>query len=385
MELKLANIPRLILAFGMVWKSNSLLGLANDNQPVSRTITIGFLDELTLKDGKTPSWGVFTLNGFKLGLSEGLNKSKVKFNIIEKNVSRSPIAAKIAAAELLDGNVDVIVGLREDGQALMVKSVTEGKVPFITSMATSDRLLSKDSWTLSMALRNSKQTEALIEYLIPRIGKEREIATIVTRNCTYCVDMNRLLAEKLALYGVKVKMISSIMHGTPIPSDIFKDYNLEHAFIGLYTDEIEGLSLLKILKSKGYQGTAFGGDSWPVTYLGQGFNINDYASMCLVNSLSFDSSTSKAKEDFYQKYMNTFGEPANDMAGLAFDTGLILAKALISCTNKRLNSKDFASCIPSTIKGQTLSGATGNFRIADDGGRQTSTNLLKKFAKCQEK
>jgi ABC-type branched-subunit amino acid transport system substrate-binding protein len=339
---------------------------------------IGFIDELTLKDGNTPSWGQSTLKGFKLALREN---SDLSVELIERNVSRSPTDALVAAKELVSQGADVIVGMRESGQALMVKKVTESTVPFVTFFATSDELLSKNGWTFQISLRDSIQVSELVKFLNKRLPQHSKVGIVVTQNDTYCTDMSKRLTEELKKLGHETVVLANILHGRPIPKDPFMGREKEFSHIGFFTDEVEALSLLKTLEEKKFSGTVFGGDSWPLPFLGPAFRTSSFPKMCLINSLSFESEQNSQRKRFEDQFKEAYSEDGNILAGAAYDAGSLVVKALRAC--KMPDQKSRRECINKNLKGVPLKGVTGEFSLDIDGGRSFGKSLLKQYGKCK--
>lgn len=344
----------------------------------STPLKVGFIDELYLKDGKTESWGIKSLNGFKLNNGDDVT-------IIEKNVGFSAIKAGNTAKDLiLNEKIDVLVGLRMGRQAMMVKEhAEEYKVPYISVMATPDEMFTKNGHVFSMAIRNSYQIESMLMEYTKDKNYKKVIYTFVTQDCFYCTSMERLLELQGKKFGIIVKKGATLLHNKPVPQELSSKEEFKSSSIAIFTDEFEGLSLIKNLHINNFKGVIMGGDSWSVQNLNLTEEKELLKNICIINSLSYDRRVQSPENNrFKVKYQKIYNETPGDLSALAFDIRSILASISKSC-GEIDKIEDRRSCIKNNIYKSKMSGTSGLLQFENDGGRIKSQSVALKIGRCE--
>lgn len=339
----------------------------------NKGLKIGFIDELYLKDGKTPSWGMEAYNGFKLAIGEN-----EKFNVVAKDVGFSPIKAKVATDELVKKGTDLVIGLRIANQAMTVSKITnKNKIPYISIMATPDQLFKKGERTFSMVYRNSYQVKTLVDNIKYKIA-DTEVTSFVTQDCFYCVTIEQELSKQLKAVDGKQKRGGTLLHRKPVDSNSIS-IDSKDKVVAIFTDEVEALSLIETLNKKGFTGTLIGGDSWSIQTLNLKKRDDILDNICLINSLSYNrSKNSKLNLNFKKKYLAKYGKEPSDLAALGHDIGLILKSIYPKCAT----NKDIKTCLTNKLYSFKGSGVTGQISFESDGGRKKENNDLYKIGKC---
>lgn len=346
--------------------------IAQADDTKNTDLNVLFIDELTLRDQRTPSWGQDSLNGMTLALEK---KKGIKVKAV--NVYRSPVLAYEAVQKNAKA-VDVVVGLRTAAQALMAKKAADQHdLPFISVMATSDKLLSENfkKTSIMMAARNSIQIKALLRELWPQKKAQDKVGLVVMKNCVYCDEMSKLMQNELRSKGIPFEVLGETLFQEPVPKSLFVR-STEFSHIGLFTDEAGGMASIALLKKMRYSGHVFGGDSWSINNIAPK-NRKLYNGICLVNAVTH--SKTRMQRSFIEEYKKKYKTQPTDLALLGYDTGIVLNKLATKCAKSKKSLKD---CFMNEIGKVRGNGASGRIAFDRDGGRTESSLVIEKYG-CQ--
>lgn len=336
-------------------------------------VRVLFIDELTLRDEQTPSWGQASLNGLYLALGD----SKT-IDVTPINVYRSPVLAYEAVMQNA-GKVDVVLGLRTSAQALMAKKATDQhNLPFLSIMATSDKLITSDIKTSSImiAARNSFQAKALSKELWPNSAPNLRVGIVVMKNCVYCDEMSEMVQVELKKKGIPVEIMGQTLFQEPVSKSLFARSG-EFSHIGLFTDEVGGMAAIALLKQTAYKGYVFGGDSWSINTIAAK-DRSPYSDICLVNAVTH--SKSRMRNSFVKEYKKKFKSDPTDLALLGYDAGLVIKMLVNQCADRKPSLKE---CFASKIGSLQAEGASGKISFYKDGGRTEDSLVIEKYG-CKQ-
>lgn len=331
----------------------------------AKVVEVGLITPLTRQDKTTPNpWGIYLKNGFDLAFSYSKH-----FSFTTKDSSASAMESKLAAKQLVDQNVGLIVGSIFSKQARMIQTETrKAKVPFLSVMASSEDLFAPNSLTFSMALSNRNQAVKLSNYLEKFWPKTlpREIAVITARNCIYCVDLERELLPILKKKRFKTINYPDILQRRPVPSKYFQKLK-PHQAIAILANETEATSLIKNLYDSGFKGMIIGGDSWSIQSLQVQSLGKPPLGICMVNAVPYDMNHSSQKSRIFLKaYREKYHHDPIDVAALAYDAGFVVDHVFRKCAK----SDKQKECVLTVLTTLRLNGVTGKILFDKTGKRR---------------
>ncbi len=342
----------------------------------TKKFKVGFIIPETRQDQSTPNpWGIEQRRGFELAL-----KQKNNIELVFKDNSESALVAVQRAKELSKEGVDMIAGLSFSDQAVAVKQFLDGvQMPFLTVLATSEKLFENPNPVFSMALSNDSQAERLVSFLtsLPAATKDG-VALVVARNCEYCVNLEQEISTRLKKKNITVGNLPDILRNRPIPDDYFEKVKTTKV-IGILAYEVEAISVLTSLKKQRFDGVVFGGDSWTIQSKQIESDPSIGNTVCLVSATAYDKNAAFPEN---LKLKSTFpiqndGVPS-DVAALSYDAGLVIGKLAVACKSP-LDRKD---CIRKTLPKIHLEGASGTIEFAPN-GKRVGNGLLLKSPACK--
>ena len=349
----------IITALAVMSLSVSLTGCSGGSAD-SDTIKIGGNFELT---GNSASYGASAKNGMEMAVKEindqgGLLGKKIEI-VTADNRSEATEAAN-AMQKLLDSDVKFIIGPdTSSGSLACVNTADKEKIPMITPYGTNPDITVDPSskqvhpYVFRTAFIDTFQGKVMADFAVTNL-KAKTAAIYVDNSSDYAKGLQKFFVDEFGAKGGQVVSEEAYLQkDTDFKAALtkIKAANPDIIFVPGYYQEV-GM-IVKQARELGITQPIVGGDGWDSAKLIEIAGADNLNNCYFGNHYSADDTSDEVKT-FVANYQKAYNVKPDAPAALAYDSVMILAKAI-----KDANSLDADKVKDALAKISNLKAVTG--------------------------
>ncbi|WP_427113932.1 ABC transporter substrate-binding protein [Megasphaera sueciensis] len=311
-----------------------LTGCGGSEGNKADTIKLGANLELT---GNSASYGASAKNGIEMAVKEindngGLLGKKVEVDFAD-NRSEATEAAN-AMQKLLDDKVDLIVGPdTSSGVLACVSTADKEKIPLLTPFGTNPDITVDPAtkqvrpYVFRAAFIDTFQGKVMATFVTNQLHA-KTAAVYVDNSSDYSKGLQKFFVEEFQKSGGNVVASEAYLQkDTDFKAALtkIKAANPDVIFVPGYYQEV-GM-IIKQAREMGITQPIVGGDGWDSSKLAEIAGAANLENCYFANHYSADDTSEKVKT-FVANYQKAYNQKADAPAALAYDSVMIVAKAI---------------------------------------------------------
>lgn len=301
----------------------------------------------------------------ELNARGGIHGTPVELEVRDDRMNPT-LAIKVAEEFRDRTDVVAVVGHLSSGASIAASEIynhPEKGLLSISPGATSPEMSTTGEWTFRVCPDDLQQGASLAEWAYHDLGYRR--AVIIYANDAYGRGVRDAFAPEFERLGGTVLSVDPYLPAM-IEDERTLDPYLERGVRGgMDVLVIVGMGdevtdILRASRRLGYRGAVMGTDGLVgITAAGA------LAEGVVISAGFFVDSPSEAARDFVERYQTRFGELPRDGSAHAYDTVMLLARAMSHAGTDRLALRDYIASIGNDLP--PFEGVTGTIRFDENG------------------